>query len=203
MKSGSCKAQPIRGSCRGERPPQPLTLESIVDRYIRNHRPRLLSEMQFYASRPDLRQVIEVAALGKRPDGKRHPHQSRIPKLSLLEARDQLFRISLKQCSNFMHLHSAIKQTIGPIHGIGPLTIYDTALRIGAFLRITPDHIFLHAGTRQGGTALGVGAKRSAVSPSELPPQFQRLEPREIEDCLCIYKGELADVVARLTRHCH
>ena len=40
------------------------------------------------------------------------------------------------------------------IKGIGELTIYDTALRIGFYLDIYPDKVYLHAGTREGAKRL-------------------------------------------------
>ena len=59
-----------------------------------------------------------------------------------------------------------------------------------------PDRVYLHSGTREGARALGLAAERSFLPMDELPPELRRLKPREVEDLLCIYKGELK----RLTR---
>ena len=40
------------------------------------------------------------------------------------------------------------------VKGFGELSIYDTAVRIGAHLRIEPDKVYLHAGAREGIKAL-------------------------------------------------
>jgi hypothetical protein len=89
------------------------------------------------------------------------------------------------------------EETIGVIPGPGPLFVYDTALRVGARLGLAPRYIFLHAGVRKGAAALGLGRHRNYLDVSDLPPAFRRLEPREIEDCLCVYKDHLVAAVSR------
>jgi hypothetical protein len=71
------------------------------------------------------------------------------------------------------------------------LTAYDTAIRLAAFLRLEPKRVYLHAGTRDGATELGFH-RREWLLPKELPEPFRQLMPDEIEDCLCIYKREIA-----------
>ena len=80
------------------------------------------------------------------------------------------------------------------IKGIRALTIYDTPIRIGAFVKLQPERVYLHAGTKEGAKALGFYS-RETLAVSELPKMFSRLTPAEIEDCLCIYK----DVIAKIT----
>jgi hypothetical protein len=70
--------------------------------------------------------------------------------------------------------------------------VYDTALRIGAKLGLEPEVVYLHRGTRRGVRALGLDADRTFVALGELPHELRALRPHEIEDCLCIYKTELA-----------
>lgn len=64
--------------------------------------------------------------------------------------------------------------------------------------------MFLHAGTRTGARALGLDTSRQAISPDELPKAFRKLNPREIEDVLCIYKDQLAGaaLIDRERRRC-
>ena len=95
---------------------------------------------------------------------------------------------------SFEELHALLEETIGDVQGIGELMVYDTALRIGDRLGVTPRFVYLHAGTRAGALALGQDASRKRLSPEELPATFRRLTPREIEDCLCIYKEAIARV---------
>jgi hypothetical protein len=73
------------------------------------------------------------------------------------------------------------------------LIVYDTSTRIGGFLRLKPARVYLHAGTRQGAAALGFG-NREWLLPQDLPRAFGKLRPDEIEDCLCIFKREIAAI---------
>lgn len=129
--------------------------------------------------------------MARTAEDKRHPHQRRIPARSLEEARDRLLAVDLESSTSFEDLCSKVEETIGDIHMIGDLGIYDTALRIGAFLEIEPELVYLHRGTRDGARVLGLGRGRTSLRVDEVPAEFSRLRPYEIEDCLCIYKSEL------------
>ncbi|HEX5725574.1 MAG TPA: hypothetical protein VFX98_08920, partial [Longimicrobiaceae bacterium] len=74
------------------------------------------------------------------------------------------------------------------------LTTYDVASRIGAHLKLEPERVFLHAGAAEGARTLGTDPRRETLAPDELPTPFSRLLPREIEDCLCIFKEEIASL---------
>ena len=183
---------------RGTKPPAGTSdyLQRIVDDYIRNRQRSAEKELRWFAIQPDLRKAIEIAALAKSPSGKRLSHQRRIPERVLGESYEKLLsRMSeLQACSSFEELHEVIERTIGPTHGIGPLTVYDTALRIGSFLRLEPSKVFLHAGTRIGAHYLGLNISGKFLEVSDLPPEFRILKPREIEDVLCIYKKRFSRV---------
>ena len=97
-------------------------------------------------------------------------------------------------CRSFDDLHRTVHHRISGIHRIGELAVYDIACRIGAFLGLSPDRIYLHAGTRKGAQALGL--RGTTVHKNDLPPEFHRLSPAEIEDCLCIYKAWLQRLTA-------
>jgi hypothetical protein len=79
-----------------------------------------------------------------------------------------------------------------PIKGLGELYAYDTAYFIGAHLDLTPEKVYLHAGTRKGAQALGFSGGLAYLMPSQLPVELHILTPYEMEDFLCIYKGFLA-----------
>jgi hypothetical protein len=78
---------------------------------------------------------------------------------------------------------------IGGIAGIGDLARYDIAHRIGSYLNLQPELIYLHTGTRDGARVLGLHGE--TVDRSRLPRALNRLDPAEIEDFLCIYREEL------------
>ena len=97
---------------------------------------------------------------------------------------------------SFKALHDLLNETIGQITGIGPLMVYDTALRLGFTLGLEPEDVYLHAGTKVGATAIGIDVDRTVVSKEELPKAFHILKASEIEDCLCIYKDALRTITS-------
>jgi hypothetical protein len=168
-------------------------LEAIVRTYTRAIRPRAQDELNWFAHQHSLAQAIETAALAKTSEGKRYSHQRRITKSALQEALGILSsqERAIQRSRNFDDLFNLIEKSLEPIRGIGELYIYDTALRIGAKLNLSPTKVYLHAGTRDGARALGTDATATTLGMRALPPEFHCLEPHEIEDILCIFKSEL------------
>ncbi len=167
-------------------------LRAIVDDYIRRFRRHARAEMRFYAGQPTLADAVRVAAGCVRADGKRHPHQYRIPAASLQKAVRRLQRVDLAAAETFDELHELIADAIADVYMLGPLTVYDIAHRLGAFLDREPTRVYLHRGTRDGARALDLGRGRLALDLDELPREFHRLTAAEAEDCLCIYKAQIA-----------
>lgn len=71
-----------------------------------------------------------------------HSHQKRVGQAKLLEFAQNLSGTlsKLKQATNFKELHDIIAAK--KINGVGELTIYDTALRIGAILKFEPTQLY-------------------------------------------------------------
>jgi len=113
-------------------------LDEIVEAYIRDRRRGARGEMDSFRGEPSRRAAIRRAALCVDEDGKRHPHQYRIPRplLELAEERLQAVATRLANAPDFDSLHGIVKAEIGSVHGIGKLMVYDIAQRIGAYLRI-------------------------------------------------------------------
>lgn len=132
------------------------------------------------------------------PAGKRLSHQRRIPNVVLRAWADSLLqrRVRIGKAKTFSELHDIMAEAARELHGIGRLTVYDTATRVGAFLKLEPDRVYLHAGTRDGARVLGLN-QREWLSPLDLPKPFRRLCAGEIEDCLCIYKRQIAAATRR------
>jgi hypothetical protein len=175
-----------------------MNFDHIVERFVRERQQDARTEMDEFRKLRSLRHAIRYAALCYwLPSQKRHQHQWRIPLAALQEAERALQRIAnrLSRCRDFEALHDEIARTIGPIRKIGDLAVYDIARRIGAYLRKFPRLIYLHRGTAEGARQLGFTG--ATLDPSLLPPAFSKLTPAEIEDCLCIYKDELAELSAR------
>jgi len=179
--------------CRRDEAPNAESFERIVHDYRTKYQEGENKVLRFYALLPSLKKAIETAALAKLPSGKRHPHQYRLRKSTLEEAKGRLLsaEAALRHSKTFDELFHVVKREIGGTWDIGELMIYDTATRLGVHLGLEPEKVYLHSGTRAGASALGLGQGQEAIEVAELPEPLQQLQPHEIEDCLCIYKSDL------------
>ncbi len=169
----------------------------IVERYILEYRDKHEREMNFYREQPSLRKAVSLAARCIGMCGK-HPHQWRLTERTLNSTAAELESILKKigKCRDFASLLSLVEHTLETVRGIGELTTYDIAHRVGAYLGLEPELVYLHRGTRDGAMILGIDRKLRAIEPSVLPSAFRRLRAYEMEDALCIYKDELKQLFA-------
>lgn len=168
-------------------------LDSLVRDYIEKYRDNAEQELAYFRSQPDLFSAIRVAALALNRHGKKREHQWRIAPGTLEAWRTQLAKKAhyLHSCNDFEGLLRIAQKAAKRIMGIGGLTVYDTTLRIGAYMRKAPSKVYLHAGSRDGAKALGFDSNRAFIFPRELPGAFRKLKAHEIGDCLCVYKDAL------------
>jgi len=170
-----------------------MTLQQIVQSYIRFIRPHSRGELNWFRDQNTLRAAVETAARAIDSNGKMYSHQWRVRKIARAKALqtllDNLSRIG--QSASFDDLFSLVNRILEPIDGIGELYIYDTSLRIGAKMNLLPRKVYLHAGTRVGAKALDFDVSRGTLSFRELNPFFPGLLPHEMEDVLCIFKDAL------------
>lgn len=170
-------------------------LTKIVEHYHLHFRQALDDELAYFAQLP-LSEAVSQAALGCDPTGQRHTHQRRIPNSSLQESARRLAdRVNVIRSSGSFAslLDEQVGPVIRPIWRIGPLTVYDTALRIGARLGLEPTNVYLHSGTRKGAEALGISVSGESLALADLPAEFQGLAPKHLENMLCIYKDALGE----------
>lgn len=176
-----------------------LSLPAIVDHYIRFKRSKVNHERGFFVGRP-FNEALRDAALCIREGQKRHDHQRRINGQLLKKCHQKLERrfAESPKLKTFSELHNLIEDEIGGEPGIGKLTVYDIATRIGANLGLEPNLVYLHAGTRAGAKHLGLGKGQPTLDP-RIPQlkAFRRLKPHEIEDCLCSYADHIEFVTDR------
>ncbi len=173
-----------------------MNWDVIIRHYQINHRPDLQRQIDWFRRQPSLEHAIKNACYALNEKGKRYSHQNRIKLIPMQSAYKTLFEESdqITQCGSFHALWIIIKR-LKKIKGIGELYIYDTALRIGAYLNLYPQKIYLHAGTRKGANNYGFNtANRDWLEMSEMPKELKGLEPREIEDILCIYKDKILPI---------
>lgn len=141
----------------------------------------------------DMKSAISVAALSIDSAGKRNHHQRRLKKETLEQIETNLLlRIDdISSTKNFSQLLKIIEEC--KVKGIGALTCYDVANRIGNRLKLQPEFVYLHAGTKKGiENLLGSKVKQRSIKKNELPEPFKSsgLTCHEIEDILCIYKDK-------------
>jgi hypothetical protein len=170
-------------------------LQSIVRSYVSRCRPYSEEELGSFRAERSVVAAVERAGRATTPAGKRYHHQRRLPAALLAIAARELKRASVGRVKSFDELHERIASAIGVLHGIGELTVYDTALRIGARLGQLPTKVYLHAGTRAGAKALNLNWKAKTLTVREMPSELRVLAPHEIEDCLCIFKERLKGAV--------
>jgi hypothetical protein len=183
------------GICDREPDESLETYDDVVDDYIRRYRDSAQAERQFFKD-CSFQKAIRYAGRCMRSDGKRHGHHQRRSQQTLIEVESVLQECAeeMRACETFHELYELIHREIYPIDDVGPLLVYDAATSIGAHLGLDPDRIYLHSGTAQGARAILRISGRKAIDRSELPTAFMRLGCCEVEDCLCIYKRDLARI---------
>jgi hypothetical protein len=186
-----------RGSCRegaragcGNMGGGRLSLAAVVRHYRANCREWRDAELAYFAGLPTLKNAIRAAAQSEQEDGKRLFHQRRLKKEAIRSATTALLKAAnrLQECADFEELFSVVEEATSDIPGIGELFVYDVALRIGAWRKLSPLKVYLHRGTRVGARALGLNASSGSLEMTELPPELQKLPAGEVEDILCIYR---------------
>jgi hypothetical protein len=180
----------------------PHSLSAAIKDYMSCHKRDADKELRWFEIQPSFDKALSFAAYAKGPSGKKFSHQHRIPLAVLEESYGRLksCQRELLAASSFEELHQIISDQIRGIRGVGLLLVYDTALRLGANLKLKPSVVFLHAGTREGARRLGLNAARAFIPPSEFPPALRKLPARQIEDILCIYKNWFGDSDTIITR---
>jgi hypothetical protein len=191
----------LPGICDREPDEALATYDDVVDDYIRRYRDRAQAERQFFKD-CWFRTAIRYAGHCMRSDGKRHGHHQRRSQQTLIEVESALQECAeeMRACETFHELHELIHREIDPINDVGPLLVYDAATGIGAHLGLNPDRIYLHSGTATGANAVLRISGRKTINRSELPSAFMRLRCCEVEDCLCLYKRELARIARQKHR---
>ncbi len=190
------------------------------DIYVRldfeSHHDFFQQYMDYYREQPSLSDLLVDATQGiikiTQRDNKvyyiRHPHQEvfkdreghqrGIPveianavKENLLSHKDELYI-----CETFSEIMNIVEKC--KVRGFGELAIYDTAVRIGAFLKIEPDRVYLHAGTREGiktleekGYLAKGSHKQKSLSISDMPKSMHKLSADEIQHFACAKKEQL------------
>ena len=176
---------------------EPMNLSAIIRHYLKYYQPLHDHELMWFQNQSSLEDALRIAGSAQDDVGHRYSHQRRVKAQAIREAARRLAdsHDEIRGCSSFHDLWNLLVLRLSPIQGIGELYIYDTALRIGGHLRLTPEKVYLHAGTRIGARRLGLvpasdGSKQWLES-EELPKLLRDLAPSDVENLLCIYKDRL------------
>jgi hypothetical protein len=171
-------------------------LESLVADFRKHHRPNSARETRFFRTMPSMGLAIHHVAMAVDGDGRCFDHQFHIVQPARRRAKTVLHQAESKilTCRSFHELHSLFLELLSPIKGLGEMYIYDAALRMGAYVKLSPDFVYLHRGTRWGARALGIDVSRGRpyVEKKELPEALRKLSADNLESFLCIYWNKLA-----------
>lgn len=193
----------------GDHPPrEPLTsLEAIVRDWNWRFGPNGVMQMKrdkvvdYCAEAPNIVTAVRRAIDSRDADGKMHNHQTRISKRSKIAAkrimaRDRVWHFLLSEGEpppSFESFFYAYETNLYNVKGIGPVSIYDYAVRTAAWAKRSPhNYLYLHAGVREGLSSLfgrKIYAKR--VLRRTLPAALQTISTDEIEDLICTYRSIL------------
>jgi len=180
-----------------------------------NHPDYLTKYLSFYSQLPNLTEVVVFACDGtfkltqngleyfiKHPHQEvfidREGHERGIKPDVLKEMRTRILKRigDLVKAKTFDELMLIIESE--KIAGFGELAIYDTTMRIASFLKLEPDKVYLHAGTRSGmkkleqrGLVPPGSSKLKAVLVDYLPEPLKKLRPADTEHLLCWGKEQL------------
>lgn len=188
-------------------PRRPLTdLEAIVEdfrwRYVDTKK---TDQVVAYCAEADSFQLaVQRAVEARAADGKHHNHQSKVD----ITARRLFGRRIVRQAQrgalpvdDFDDMHDYL-DNIKP-YGIGPVTVYDVAVRIGAYLGIEPYSVYMHAGVRQGFRAMSEALERigypkanwyirninrDKIPVNNFPKPLDSMRADDVEDILCTYR---------------
>ncbi len=162
---------------------------SVFNKFLSDYKSAKQDIWLFDCKNSDFENCIQMAATARNLLEKKHPHQYRIKNEILELFAEKLHRNKKKISSvkDFDKLYVEIEKL--KVKGIGPLTIYDTAHRIGSYLNISPQRIYLHRGARIGAEKLLKRRIKSRTIEKREFPMFSDFTCEEIEDILCLSKG--------------
>jgi hypothetical protein len=139
--------------------------------------------------------AVERAVLSRDANGKHHNHQSKVDLNARIEFGRQILRGSSNLAKTFDALYDEFER-IRP-KGIGPVTTYDVAVRCGAYLRLEPQSLYLHAGVRAGWLALVPSWTQRHVGRiprTDWPAELRGMRADDLEDFLCTYRTIFLDL---------
>jgi hypothetical protein len=179
--------------------PPKRTYAEIHSHYLANCAAMYATELHWFEGQNSLKMAVARAAVARSRKGKRLSHQRCVSRFALRSAHDILTKNLglIKSCTSFVELHDLVGTLTFPIKGIGPLYVYDAALRIGAHMTSGASHlpkeVYLHAGSLLGAVEIQhlksiIPNKVAIVKTSIFPAPLNSLDACELENLLCLYR---------------
>lgn len=170
-----------------------ISLLDCVQSYVRYRRQPYQMYLRMYAKISFPQAVHASGTAVCYVCGRKHPHQRRLESSVLGEFSSQLEqKLIPTMCpsvTSFESLYASVDKIGSSIHGIGPVAIYDTALRISFNLGVPPkDFVYFH------GDAVIPGMHgRNPLAITSFKKEFHDcgMTAYEIEDFLCIFHDVL------------
>ena len=168
--------------------------QEIIDKYTAWRKNTPDTWIDHTVEQEDILSAINIAAKSKNKDDEKNKHQWRLKNENLDNFAEKLSTKSkeITEAADFANLLDIIEAC--KVKGIGELASYDTANRIGCKIKVYPDKIYLHAGTKEGvEKLLGKRISKRFIEKSDLPEPFKssELSCADLEALFCIYKSEL------------
>ena len=186
----------------GNMPPKrPLTdLSAIVEdwqmRFIEGDAKKFRDTVVDYCMKASsFEEAVYRACRCRNEEGKKHNHQSKVQDVTLdMWARVIMGNVLPNEMKSFDQLFDRLGELL--IWGIGPVTHYDVATRIGAYLKLEPEQLYLHAGVLDGWKLLypngyWPNGKNHRLAREHWPIELQSLPADQVEDLLCAYRSFL------------
>lgn len=206
-------------------PREPMTSLAAMLRDFKWRFPRDKRDMvwEFCRTAPTFDVAVERAVRSRDANNKMHNHQSRVSWTAraefggLIIGQKQSIHTVIRRAKRRKELRQAYADPFDEMHdimdqvkppGIGPVTLYDVATRVGAFLDVHPTSLYLHAGVRHGLVALhdatvppgyrgfpldfrdiNYGERITDITLFRAWPEFKGMTPDEVEDFLCTYRA--------------
>lgn len=176
-------------------PKQPLTsLEAIVEdwhmRFIQGDAKKFRDTVVDYCIKADsFEEAVWRACYSRNELNKKHNHQSKVKNEVLIEwSKVIVGKVLPWEINNFDQLFDTLERLI--IKGIGPVTHYDVATRIGAYLKLEPEQLYLHAGVLDGWKLLHRYNEKWPFRIKRIywPAALRELPADQVEDLLCAYR---------------
>lgn len=184
------------------------SLDAIVEDFQWRYKDRLKTDqvIEFCRVAPDFPTAVRRAVEARDANGKHHNHQSKVDITARRKFGATIIALAARgslDLTDFDRMHDRMDER--KPYGIGPVTVYDTAIRIAAYLGIEPNSVYMHAGVRTGFKTLQAAldgydhdgadkltdpglSRLDKIPVAWFPTPLRELKADDVEDILCTYR---------------